>query len=460
MSGGGKGLLEYLGWGRSTPCLRVDIPVHGSSIDVFVALMSMPSLCCTGPIRAQRMVETLDNNTDVVHMMLRPVSVAGMGASPRDLCLMRYWRQNRDGSYVVCLDSSLHEDCPIMEGYVRAQMHAVYLISPPVDAEFEEDHNECLVTLIAQMDPGGWIWPGLDCKQALVSNFVLHVLDLRDAIDIERFVAIQFDTNYSSESGSGSSSLVSKKVGGEEGAAGARETVSVGTTPPSKLDPKFTAVPDHASFRVRGKSYMVDKIKTNSAASIFELVAVDLFEVPEPTTNIAAHPRNRVAMAHERGDDAWIFVVNIMVPGPPDLCFVAYMQGNPEDLRADTPFGRIANPFFFGSDDNFRNNRFKLIPKIVDGPFMLKMAVKDKPAIIGNKLKQHYFKGENYFELDIDVGSSSVAKYIVGLAIGASKAVVVDMGFCLQGESGDELPEVLMGCVTCDHIDCSTAAPI
>ncbi len=32
----------------------------------------------------------------------------------------------------------------------------------------------------------------------------------------------------------------------------------------------------------------------------------------------------------------------------------------------------------------------------------------------------------------MDVGSSSVARNVCGLAIGYSKAIVVDMGFCLQ----------------------------
>lgn len=91
---------------------------------------------------------------------------------------------------------------------------------------------------------------------------------------------------------------------------------------------------------------------------------------------------------------------------------------------------------------------------------MIKMAVKDTPTLLGNKLKQYYFKvsflcwltqvilfdsskssypfycppwqGDNYFEIDVDVGSSSVARNVVGLAIGYSKAIVVDMGFCLQ----------------------------
>jgi hypothetical protein len=81
-----------------------------------------------------------------------------------------------------------------------------------------------------------------------------------------------------------------------------------------------------------------------------------------------------------------------MVPGPPNLNFVVYLEGNKEVIEADTAFGRIARPFFFGNDDEFRNNRFKLIPKIVEGNMMVKMAVKDTPTLIGNKLKQYYFK--------------------------------------------------------------------
>ena len=120
-------------------------------------------------------------------------------------------------------------------------------------------------------------------------------------------------------------------------------------------------------------------------------------------------------------------------------------------------FLKIARPFFDGQDDEFRNNHFKLIPKVVDGNMMIKLAVKDTPTLLGNKLKQYYYKGENYFEIDVDVSSSSVARNVVGLAVGYAKNIVVDMAICLQGNAEDELPEVLMGCCTCAHIDVTTA---
>lgn len=232
---------------------------------------------------------------------------------------------------------------------------------------------------------------------------------------------------------------------------------SIGTFPAPTCPTSMWADVDPSSFRIRGRTYNSDKMKEPSAPSIFKLICVDMFETNEPVKNIAADPRNRVSLAQQRGESTWVFVVSFMVPGPPHLNFVAYMEGNKEAIESDTPFGRIARPFFFGNDDEFRNNRFKLIPKVVEGNMVVKMAVKDTPTLIGNKLKQYYFKGDNYFELDIDVTSSSVARNLTALAIGYSKALVVDMGFCLQGNDENELPEVLMGGVSCVHLDTSVA---
>ena len=36
----------------------------------------------------------------------------------------------------------------------------------------------------------------------------------------------------------------------------------------------------------------------------------------------------RVFLANQRGEKFWVFVVNIMVPGPPFLSFVMYLQGD------------------------------------------------------------------------------------------------------------------------------------
>jgi len=85
---------------------------------------------------------------------------------------------------------------------------------------------------------------------------------------------------------------------------------------------------DCTTFKVRGHNYITDKGKINSQPGLFKLIGIDIFEVTEPTHNIASHPRNRVSQALQRNEDVWVFLVNIMVPGPPYLSFVVYFSGD------------------------------------------------------------------------------------------------------------------------------------
>lgn len=447
--------------------LRVNIPMqHSSPAEVFTTVMNMPPCCRTGVIKNYRIVESMDNQTDIIYMELEGVYMSPTHTYPRDLVLVRYWKHNADGSYVICLDSVEHRDCDLVPGVVRGVLQAVYVISPPKDLEkYDDNPAESLLTFVAQYDPRGWIWEYGGYKSHMLESFLLHVVDIRDAIDAERFAQIHFDVDYENAvGGTTASKTVNGAVLSSDGSGGGGEEEEESDIPKTMANTPAPTIPAHmwgeptaSSFRIRGKTYCQDKVKENSRPSLFKLLACDLYETPGNIRNIASHPKNRVFQALQRGDDTWVFVVQIMVPGPPFYSYCAYFEGDKKLIEEDTPFGRVAHPFFNGNDEEFRNSRFKLIPKVVDGNMMVKMAVKDTPTLLGNKLKQYYYKGDNYFELDVDVGSSSVARNVVGLAMGYSKAIVVDMGFCLQGNDEDELPEVLMGASTVCHLDFSTA---
>lgn len=89
--------------------------------------------------------------------------------APRDFCLLRYWRDNSDGSYVICFDSTTHADCPPVDGYVRGELHAAYIIAPPKkvtsNKDDDEEGGECMISFIAQADPKGWIWKNFGYQQ-------------------------------------------------------------------------------------------------------------------------------------------------------------------------------------------------------------------------------------------------------------------------------------------------------
>ncbi|KAH8060725.1 hypothetical protein JL722_4838 [Aureococcus anophagefferens] len=44
-----------------------------------------------------------------------------------------------------------------------------------------------------------------------------------------------------------------------------------------------------------------------------------------------------------------------------------------------TPLGRVAEPFFFGDDDAFRDDRFKMTPRVVDANWVVRRAVGQNP---------------------------------------------------------------------------------
>ena len=64
-----------------------------------------------------------------------------------------------------------------------------------------------------------------------------------------------------------------------------------------------------------------------------------------------------------------------------------YYSAPSRDFLIDTaqPFGVLAKkPFLFGDYDKYRNNKFNLIPQIVQGNIFVKHAVRSKPTLIGH----------------------------------------------------------------------------
>ena len=123
-----------------------------------------------------------------------------------------------------------------------------------------------------------------------------------------------------------------------------------------------------------------------------------------------------------------------------------FHAARPNILDENSPFSELLNDVLDG-DDEFRNSRFKLIPSVVEGSFIIKQSTGSKPALIGKKLKCPYFRGVNYFEMDIDIASNSVANTVVGMARGVTKSLVVDIAYLFESQNEEELPETILGAV-------------
>ena len=276
--------------------------------------------------------------------------------APRDFCLIRYWKDNQDGSYVICFNSTSHPDVPLIPGYIRGDLHCAYVTAPPkrkAGGMEEDDISECLLTFVAQLDPKGWIWESFGYTKLFLKNVMLHVLDVKDALDSSRFLQVHFDRPVSASSlrGGPKASCPSPSISGKTHATTLfpadnnnaslnvvyggdeeeeeEEVGTIATIPPPILSPTMWKDSDASTFKVRGASYMTDKVKANSAPCMFKFIGIDLYETDGAYQNIASHPKNRVHQALQRGDDSWVFVVNFMVPGNPYYSsFVSYFLGN------------------------------------------------------------------------------------------------------------------------------------
>lgn len=239
---------------------------------------------------------------------------------------------------------------------------------------------------------------------------------------------------------------------------------TVGAIPTPTLMQDMYRKGDYKEFKLRGGSYLIDYKKVSQTQEpMFPLICMDLYETKtqEECFHICSRVENRVNQAQSRGGNEWTFVVNFCLPGPPYYSLIAYFRGDKAMIEDNTPFGKVARPFFFGDSDNFRDSRFKVIPRILDANLIIQMLnLQDKPTLLGNKLKQHYFRGENYFEIDVEVGSNSISRSIVSTMMGVSTSMVVDIGMCLQGNEEEELPEVLMCDVIASRVDVTTATKL
>jgi Protein ENHANCED DISEASE RESISTANCE 2, C-terminal len=110
-------------------------------------------------------------------------------------------------------------------------------------------------------------------------------------------------------------------------------------------------------------------------------------------------------------------------------------------------------------DTQYKNERLKLIPYVAEGPWVVRNMVTGRPAIIGKKLpvSYQYIPSSDHTNttttkpvliVTLDIGNSSTtAKRIVSVCRRYMNLLTVDIGFVIQGETMEELPEQMLGAI-------------
>jgi len=164
---------------------------------------------------------------------------------------------------------------------------------------------------------------------------------------------------------------------------------------------------DISMIKVRGNNYLRDKKKIAAQKPFAELLVCDFVESEDDLECYSEHTKSYVQEFRRQGDTRFMFVVNYRFH-PHHVVAVFAVD---DDAQIPEIWRRFLN-----MNDTERDSRVKVIPNVVDGPWLVKKACGTVPSIIGHKLTSSYFherpNSENggYFEVSCNVFSSCVAK--------------------------------------------------
>ncbi|WJX74275.1 hypothetical protein P8452_57946 [Trifolium repens] len=206
---------------------------------------------------------------------------------------------------------------------------------------------------------------------------------------------------------------------------------------------------DPSAFLIRGENYLEDHLKVKANGTLMQMVAADWLRSDRREDDLGGRPGSIVQKYAAQGGPEFFFIINIQVPGSTTYSLALYYMINTP--LEDTP---LLESFIKG-DNSFRNSRFKLIPYISKGSWIVKQSVGKKACLIGQALEINYFQGKNYLEIGIDIGSSSIARGVVSLVLGCLNHLVIELAFLIQGNTCEELPEFLLGTCRLNHLDAS-----
>ncbi|CAN1318642.1 Protein ENHANCED DISEASE RESISTANCE 2 [Linum perenne] len=226
--------------------------------------------------------------------------------------------------------------------------------------------------------------------------------------------------------------------------------------------------PSNTGFLVRGRTYLQDKIKVMGGDPLFKLIAADWFRSEQPVEWFGLHPKCllqtepgkklpfvfvfnlQVTLTLSRGLIICIFVFQI--PAKPCHSLILYFAAD-RPLKAGSLLDKFAN-----GTDAFRNSRFKLIPNIEVGYWLVKRAVGNKACILSKTVSCKYLRQDNFLEMDADIGSSAIARKVIGMSFGCT-SFVADLAVVIEGQDEMELPEFVLGTVRLHHLGPEYSVP-
>ncbi len=204
--------------------------------------------------------------------------------------------------------------------------------------------------------------------------------------------------------------------------------------------------PDHRLFMVRSETYLINRVKAPSAPAPFLCRGVDVWITDNAERNISRHPSILGGkLSQENGSGT--FIVNFLLPFGNLVAYfsVPSLSDMPRNIA-------IVWEKFVRGDQQYRDGKLKLLPVVVDGPWIVRKAVGPgtSPAMLGRDLPlQYYFNEPNagrkgIYEVDVLISASRIARGILNVVKGHTKSITIAFAFILEAAEQAELPETVL----------------
>ncbi|XP_074281234.1 protein ENHANCED DISEASE RESISTANCE 2-like isoform X2 [Silene latifolia] len=458
------------------------------------------------------LVESVDGQYDIVYGTYDPKYFTWW-SSKRDFVFSRQWFRGQDGTYTILQLPAVHKKRPPKSGYQRTKINPstweIKSLAAPADAESER----CLVTNMLEIQSDSWgLWKktrtskfeksipyallcqvsglkeyiganpsmknlsapnffdspsrsvsvsGSECDDDVVDEFYDAIAaESSEDEESENGVAIDKKDHVTLKNVSWAVASLSLKTDSDHDANKQLDS----TIPPVPMDPAWFCGslregkddndtdcwtnPGGSGFMIRGKTYLDDGAKVRSGDPLLKLIAVDWLKADQSIDKIALRP-SCVVQSEAGRKLPFILVFNLQIPAKPNYNLVFYYAAD-RPVNKDSLLGK-----FVDGTDSFRDSRLKLIPSIVKGYWMVKRAVGTKACLLGKAVTCKYLRQDNFLEIDVDIGSSAVARSVVGLVLGYVTSLVVDLAILIEANEEAELPEYLLGIVrlSCVRLD-------
>ncbi|KAJ0787366.1 putative protein ENHANCED DISEASE RESISTANCE 2 [Helianthus annuus] len=148
------------------------------------------------------------------------------------------------------------------------------------------------------------------------------------------------------------------------------------------------------TFQIRGATYLKDRKKVKVKDTLMQLVAANMLRSTNKQDDFAGRPGSICQKFAAANQPDFFFIVNMQIPGPTTNFHIAFYYSTTTPIK-DVPL--LEN--FVEGDDAYRNARFKLIPHVSKGPWIVKSSVGNRPCLLGQVLKIQYVRGKNYLEV-------------------------------------------------------------